>query len=197
VLARFLKPFTRGRTPFVHGLAVALCLAGGAGPALGGGPAAQAPSDGAVKMAIVYNISKFVDWPAGQRSSGTLTLCVVGHGERLAEGMALVESRLVHGRALHAQEVARAADLAVCQIEFFADPLGPGAAELLATAHQHGVLTVSDDDAFLGQGGLVQLVNRDNHVHFEVNLGAAQKAGFSISSELLRLAERVVGGNAP
>jgi hypothetical protein len=197
VLARSYKPATRGRTSFVQVLAVALCLAGGVGPALGGGPAAQAPSDGAVKMAIVYNISKFVDWPAGQRSSGTLTLCVVGHGERLAEGMALVESRLVHGRVLHAQEVTRSVDMSACQIEFFADPLGPGAAELLAAANQHGVLTVSDDDGFLGQGGMVQLVNLDNHVRFAVNLGAAQKAGFSISSELLRLAERVVGGNAP
>jgi hypothetical protein len=191
------QPASHDRTSFVRAVVVALCLAGSCGVALAGNAAGLAPSDGAVKMAIVYNISKFVEWPPTQRGSGALTLCVVGRSERLAEGMAAVESRLVHGRALHAQEVARATDLAGCHIAFFADPLGSGAAELLASAHQRGVLTVSDDDAFLGQGGLVQLVNLDNHVRFEVNLGAAQKAGFNISSELLRLAERVLGGTAP
>jgi hypothetical protein len=191
------KPASLDPPRWVRVLAAACCLATGAGEALASDPAGQAPSDGAVKMAIVYNISKFVDWPVAQRGPGPLTLCVVGHSERLAEGTALVESRLVHGRVLHVQEATRAADLAGCQIEFFADPLGPGAAELLANANQHGVLTVSDDDTFLGQGGLVQLVNLNNHVRFEVNLGAAQKAGFSISSELLRLAERVVGGSSP
>lgn len=181
----------RGRAPRAV-LACAALLAMGQG-----GAQAPTPSDGAVKVAIVYNISKFVDWPAGQRGGGPLVLCIAGRGERFAEGVAAVEGRPVHGRPFHVQEVARPGELAGCQIALFADPLGPGSAELLAQAHQRGVLTVSDDDAFLAEGGLVELVNRDNHVRFEVNLGSAQKAGFTVSSELLRLAERVVGGGAP
>jgi hypothetical protein len=41
---------------------------------------------------------------------------------------------------------------------------------------------------FTANGGMIQFVVRDNKVRFEVNLRAAEKAGLSLSSQLLKVA---------
>jgi hypothetical protein len=38
---------------------------------------------------------------------------------------------------------------------------------------------------------MIQFVLDGNHVHFEINIAAAQRAGLKLSSELLKLARAV------
>jgi YfiR/HmsC-like len=44
---------------------------------------------------------------------------------------------------------------------------------------------------FTRRGGMIQLVLQDRHVRFEVNLAAAEHAGLTLSSQLLKLAVAV------
>ena len=53
------------------------------------------------------------------------------------------------------------------------------------------VLTVSDIPDFVKRGGMVQFVLDGNHVRFEINIAAAQRAGLTLSSELLKIARAV------
>jgi hypothetical protein len=53
------------------------------------------------------------------------------------------------------------------------------------------VLTVSDIPQFCQRGGMIQFVLQGDRVRFEVNLAAAQHAGLSLSSELLKVATTV------
>jgi hypothetical protein len=55
------------------------------------------------------------------------------------------------------------------------------------------VLTVSDMPGFIEHGGMVQFVLENDNVRFEVNLSAANKSGLALSSQLLKVAARVVG----
>jgi hypothetical protein len=151
-------------------------------------------SGSAVKMAIVYNLGKFIDWPGAAHPGTPLELCVSGSAERLEDGLAAIEGKAVHGRALKVRRLGKSQDFSGCHIVFFSESLTAGAAELLASTHLRGMLTISDDEAFAGQGGIVTLVVRDRHVRFQVHLSAAQRAGFTISSELLRVADKVIGG---
>jgi hypothetical protein len=57
---------------------------------------------------------------------------------------------------------------------------------------EYPMLTIGERDDFLGNGGVVRLVERADRIAFEVNLAAAGDAGLRVSSELLRLAERVI-----
>ncbi len=58
----------------------------------------------------------------------------------------------------------------------------------LATLRTTSALTVSDTFDFTRQGGMIQFVLDGNRVRFEINLAAAQRAGLTLSSELLKVA---------
>ncbi len=60
----------------------------------------------------------------------------------------------------------------------------------------NGVLTVSDTQGFLEDGGIVNFVIEDNKVRFDINLTASEKAGLKIRSQLLRLAKKVIKDGA-
>ncbi len=53
------------------------------------------------------------------------------------------------------------------------------------------VLTVSDMPQFSRQGGMVQFILDGSRVRFEINLASAERAGLTLSSELLKLAVNV------
>jgi hypothetical protein len=56
-------------------------------------------------------------------------------------------------------------------------------------------LTVSDIPSFTNSGGMIGFELIDNRVRFDVNLAAAEKAGLTLSSQLLKVATDVK--NAP
>jgi hypothetical protein len=53
------------------------------------------------------------------------------------------------------------------------------------------ILTVSDMPHFVARGGMIEFVAQPSNVRFEVNRAAAERAGLSLSSELLKLAVKV------
>jgi hypothetical protein len=53
------------------------------------------------------------------------------------------------------------------------------------------VLTVSEIPDFTASGGMIQFVVRNNKVRFEAKLAAADKAGLTPSSQLLKVATAV------
>jgi hypothetical protein len=56
---------------------------------------------------------------------------------------------------------------------------------------KEAVLTVSDMPQFSQRGGMIQFVLEGKKVRFEVNLTAVQRAGLTLSSELLKVATTV------
>jgi hypothetical protein len=56
---------------------------------------------------------------------------------------------------------------------------------------REAVLTVSDMPQFSQRGGMIQFVLEGKKVRFEVNLTAVQRAGLTLSSELLKVATTV------
>jgi hypothetical protein len=64
----------------------------------------------------------------------------------------------------------------------------------LAALKGRKILAVSDLVEFAQNGGAVRFVTEQNKIHFRINLEAAKKAGLTISSKLLRLAEIVEPG---
>ena len=62
---------------------------------------------------------------------------------------------------------------------------------LLAGVRDRPVLTIAELPGFTDFGGIINLYRADDRLRFEVNLGAAKRAGLAISSRLLRLARIV------
>jgi hypothetical protein len=70
-------------------------------------------------------------------------------------------------------------------------------AEILKTLEKTTILTVSNLPKFSQQGGMIQFVVEANKVRFEVNLTSAERAGLTLSSELLKVATTVTRNSQP
>ena len=62
---------------------------------------------------------------------------------------------------------------------------------ILAGLESHHVLSIGDMEGFAEQGGIIGLTKVDGKVRFAINVDAAQRAGLTISSKLLKLASIV------
>jgi YfiR/HmsC-like len=147
-----------------------------------------------VKAAFIYNFAKFVEWPPGVFSDPRtpLVLCIVGVDPF---GMALdtLNEKTVKDRKLVIHKSTQMGDLAACHMAFISASEKERLARLLDGLTRAHVLTISDIESFLQVGGIINLITVDNKIGFEINIDAAQRAGLTISSQLLRLATAVRG----
>ena len=173
-------------------LAVALAMAGAHGVARGDAAPVAA---GTVKMAIVYTLGKFVEWPATALNDDprAFTLCILGPTADLQQGLAAIDAKPVQGRELRVRRLVSTAGLPGCRILYLSEPGDSSYQSVLSKAHALNILTVSDASLFTESGGIVGLETRDSRIRFSVNLDGARAANLRISSELLRLARSVSG----
>jgi hypothetical protein len=141
-----------------------------------------------VKAAYLFNLTRFVDWPASAfANEPSFTVCVAEtnpFGPVLSSTLA---GETASGRAFASRVVG--GDAASCHILFI--PRGVSPTPYLRRLGAAPVLTVGESPKFINQGGMVNFVLEDGRVRFEVNPQAAAKSQLKISSRLLQLA-RVV-----
>ena len=163
------------------------CVASAAGLVAGAATAADSASEAAVKAAFVYNFAKFIQWQpdATGAARNYVRICTAGIDTQLADGIAALEGKPVQSRIVAVRRDAKAADLDTCNVLL----VGSGTRTLADDARERtGLLTVSDVRGFAAAGGIIELFIEDGKVRFEINTRAAQRAGLTISSQLLKLA---------
>jgi uncharacterized protein DUF4154 len=142
-----------------------------------------------VEAAFLYNFAKFVEWPQDAPGSAPITFCVLGDESlygALAESLA---SKRIDGRPLVARQIAQPQEGLGCQIAFIGWAEKKRLAGVLDVLVGSPVLTVADFEPFAHRGGMIQLIKEGNKFRFAINVDAAKRHGFHISSKLLQLAE--------
>jgi len=174
--------------------AAALLLAAGAliAPLLA---TAEEYSEDAVKAAYLYRFAGYVDWPGGEHRGRPFVIAVFDAPDIARELRRLVPGHTIHDRAVEVEEVRAIRDLGDPEILY----VGAGrTAALYAAASAlapKSTLIVSDQEDGLSAGSVLNFLEIDHRVRFEVSLGAAERAHLRISSELLGVAVRVFGGH--
>ena len=79
-----------------------------------------------------------------------------------------------------------------CHVLFFCDSERGFLEEHIKQVQALPILTVGDMDGFVRARGIIGFVKEDNKVRFEVQLTQAEKQQLKISSQLLKLAKRVI-----
>lgn len=148
-----------------------------------------------VKAAYLFNFAKYVEWPdsAFNGTNAPIIIGVLGSDTIGEDLRAVVTGRLVNGRAFELRHATLDAGLAACHILYVPAAERTSLASLAPLLRDHPVLTVSDTEAFIQQGGVIGLVKRGGNIRLQINLDAANAAGLKISSKLLALADQVKG----
>lgn len=149
------------------------------------------PTEYEVKAAYLYNFGQFVSWQ-NERDTVSFTMCVLGtdpFGNTLDK---TVEGGLVNGKTAAVRRISDVTAAKGCQILFIAASEANRASKILKTTDSSGTLTVSDLPHFCESGGMIQFVQQGERIRFEVNLSAARASGLTLSSELLKLAVKII-----
>jgi hypothetical protein len=161
--------------------------------------AAPPPTEYEVKAVYLYNLARFIEWPAETPAlaGDHLVIGVIGDDpfgpllDEIVRDKAVPEDqRLVVRRFSSLEEVVHADVLFISSSEAERLP------QILKALEGSSILTVGEMDRFAERGGMIALKLEDKKVRFDINLDAARRARLKLSSHLLKLA-RIVGQRRP
>lgn len=149
------------------------------------------PQEYQVKAVYLYNFGRFIVWPTSPVDQAPFTICILGRDPFGATLDATLAGESIGNRKLLARRITSTLDATSCQILFISSSEESNLREILSAVNKPGILTVSDLPGFTDRGGMIQFVLQDDKVRFQVNLGAAEKSGLMLSSQLLKVAVNV------
>jgi hypothetical protein len=143
-----------------------------------------------VKAAMLYNFTRFVEWPpaAWKDPRAPLVVGVLGSdpfGHVLDQTM---QDKTYGGRPIRVRRLHALTEIEGCNLLFITRSERKHLSEILHLAQAGSILTVSDIDDFVQAGGTIGFVLVDSRIRFEINSQSAVKSRLTISSKLLRLA---------
>ena len=174
---------------------LAICLAialAGADPLRAALPSdsAPVPTEYQVKAAFLFNFPKFVEWPP-EKLDGPNTPLVIGFVGDDPFGGALEQithNKQVQGHPIELRRFNAGEDLRSCHVLFVSRSESARLQEILNAVKNSAVLTVSEMDQFLVQGGIINFFIEADSVKFGINPKAAELSGLKLSAKLLAVA---------
>ncbi len=148
-----------------------------------------------VKLAFLYNFTKFIEWPPDsyRDARAPLEICIVGHDPFSPQIEGDLRTRIVGTHPVEVLTLKPADAVSVCHMVFIPATEEPRADKIVRDLKGSSTLTVGEAEGFAELGGIINFTVQSNKVHFEINQVAAQRAGLKISSKLLGLAKIVSG----
>ncbi|HEY1799580.1 MAG TPA: YfiR family protein [Terriglobales bacterium] len=151
------------------------------------------PTEFQVESAYLYNFGKFVQWPPDRvQASDSLQICLLGKDPFGAILDSTVAGEKIDGRAITVRRLSTVDDSSSCGILFISSSEEARLNTVLAIAQRSGELTVSDIPHFAERGGTIGFVMQQGRIRFEVNRAAAVQSHLTLSSELLKVASKVI-----
>jgi len=161
-------------------------------------PAQGRPTESQVKAAYLFNFGKFVRWQVDREfSTDSLSICVLGKDPFGAVLDSTVVGEKIDGRKITVRRLAKVQDAARCDILFISSSEESRLAAIFPTVQRYGTLTVSDIPNFAERGGMIEFVTQQEKIRFEVNRSAAEESHLTLSSELLKVAVKVIDSPTP
>lgn len=168
--------------------------AGGVTAAPPSPPAAQALRESDVKAALLFNFTRFVEWPdrAFGRPESPVVIGILGQdpfGRVLDE---MVSSEKCGGRPIVVVRFSNVAAVRECHILFIGAGERGNMPRIAAALRGRPILTVGDFDGFTAAGGMIRLLkNPADKIQLRINLNGIKAADLAVSAKLLRVAEAV------
>ncbi len=167
-----------------------------------------------VKAAFLYNFIKFTDWPADKFAEpNTLAIGILGE-DPFGNAFETIKGKTIQNRKLVIKQFGKfsdlckdtigdanvpcfkAEDLRKCHLLFVSKSEKQHFEKIIKAVSGASVLTIGENDGFLEAGGIINFIPKVETLAFEINMTASKQEGLRISSQVLRLALRVIGAES-
>ena len=135
---------------------------------------------------FIYNFSKYVKWPPSQ-SQDKFVIGVFGKSNITNILISTLKSKTVNGKPIEIMELGSSSDASSCNIVYIPQNQTDKLKEVAAQTAGKPVLIVSDNPGSTSQGSVINFVQNDGKIKFELNKSFAEERGLVVSSSLLSL----------
>lgn len=156
----------------------------------------QSATEDLVKAAYLLNFAKLAEWPRSALPEGPAPMVIGvsgGDQEFLNVLKAVVAGKIIGTHLVVVKSATSEQDMKSCQMVFLRASGRKRAQEVIESWTQAGVLLVGEDESFLRQGGMINLVRDHGSIRFEVNPDALDRSQIHFSSKILALAKASYG----
>ncbi len=134
-----------------------------------------------VKIALVYKISKFVEWSESDLEQPFFNICVLGDDDVL-KGFDILKKRKIKDRAIRIIYFDEThVDAEECRIVYVS------AEKAAASFPDERILTISDSKNFSHNYGMIEFALKDERMEIKINLKNAKQRGIKILAPLLQV----------
>ncbi|NLZ18151.1 MAG: YfiR family protein [Desulfobulbaceae bacterium] len=147
-----------------------------------------------IKASFLLNFMKFTRWPSDNLpiADHEFTLVVLGESPLSVQIKKDLDGQLIKGVPVRVSVYSNLQPLRQARIKPHAIFLTEGMAQhwpqIANIVAGQPVLTMADFSDFCAQGGMLNLVRKEDKIHFEANPEAANSAYLKLNAQLLRLA---------
>ncbi len=143
-----------------------------------------------VKAVFLLNLTSFVKWPEDSFSgpAAPFRILILGDDPFNTVLDKTVKGESVQGHPIVIERRSYREGLQPCHLLFISTSLKRNLPEILANLKPLNMLTVGDHVGFCRQGGMINLLFKNNRVQIEANVTAAEPSRLQINSKLLRIA---------
>jgi len=145
----------------------------------------QTQDERAVRAAYVFQLTRYVEWPAETKE---LTIGVLANRETSEFLQKILDGKTTDSRSLRVTISPPDDELLNCNILYMDDAQGKKTLFGLNKLGMNKVLTVGESPDFLRDGGIVALVRTGDKVQIQLNLEAAPRSGIKLSPRLFDVA---------
>ena len=137
----------------------------------------------------ICSFPHFVDWPAKKFSQPDAPFVIGIFGADAITGVLreIMQDRRIKDHPVVIKQVLAVEELPGCHIVYVSRSENAQLGRVLGAMRRIGVLTIGQSDNFLSRGGVINLVNVDGSIRFQISLDSARREHLNVSSKLLQL----------
>jgi len=155
------------------------------------------PGEYEVKAAFLFNFARFVEWPAKAlvRNGDPIVIGIVGDdpfGDALLQ---IAKEQTAQGRKIEIRYYKADEDCSASHLLFLSRSVAAQTEEILQRLQGRPILTVSEKEGFVRQGGVIEFALVEKTVRFDINATIAMQVGLKVSSKLLAVARSVINSS--
>ncbi len=138
---------------------------------------------------FIYNFTKYIKWP-DTYSPNSFVIAVIGNSAILDDlnGMAASKKQTSGGATIEIKKYNSVDEIGVCHILFISENAVDKLGQIEAKTSGKPVLLVTDTPGMATQGSIINFIEKDGKIKFELNEAQATKRNLAVSSSLTSLA---------
>ena len=153
------------------------------------------PSEYDVKLAYLYNFTKFMNWPEQlfEHKNSPYVLCIVGNIQIKPDVVKQLQQKTSRNRPIQIRFINEHSSIDKCHVLFITRTINyRSTMQLAQNANGTGTVLVGEVPGFAQDHGIVEFILDDrNRVRIIINLTHAHNQEVSISAQLLEVAKEV------